>query len=457
MGTVQVKHRSKDEQKNILKIQYKIMTLNRLFICSLVVCQVLATNFKTKYTSDFEERKKSMETAADWIIKGARNLKSFLNFISDVDERSVENAYQAATDMDGNFQSAQNFMVDRVRISDSKRLSLLNEETQNNLALKACKASLSEAIKKEEVDKKLYFESQSYSNSMRKKRRSAFKLLMESRRQLFRIDWCAKIYEHANYRGWEKVIQETSRLELTNKNDQTSSVRIKPGCTLKLFKHYNSPGLLDSLTAGVWFLSAYNDQVSRLSCTCRGHLNSARKNYLQAKKSWADAIKLTKNRQSLYENAVDMKKKWQHKISDLAEKVEELREVYKLTISDLRKAVGTIGDLAVSSKVLKRIAQDQYEQVLKIRKSTIWNSSNLDEKMKEQLVNTMLNFEVMAKSTLAVGESLEEVVKFSGWESNKVLEIAKKVKIMANEVIVPLKEMRKTHNDVLSIEYDYNG
>ena len=67
------------------------------------------------------------------------------------------------------------------------------------------------------------------------------------------------------------MIQETSMLDLTgNKNNDVSSVRVHPGCTLKLFNEHNNVGLLDSLTANVTFLSAYNDRVSSLSCTCQG-------------------------------------------------------------------------------------------------------------------------------------------------------------------------------------------
>ena len=80
---------------------------------------------------------------------------------------------------------------------------------------------------------------------------------------------------------WEKVVGETSMLDLTgNENNHASSVRVKPGCHLKLFDDHNNVGLLYSLTADVSFLSAYNDQVSSLLCTCQGmitipiHLNS---------------------------------------------------------------------------------------------------------------------------------------------------------------------------------------
>ena len=87
-------------------------------------------------------------------------------------------------------------------------------------------------------------------------------------------DWCAKLYKQKNYNqevhGWVKVIQETFIFTLleSNVNDQTSSVRVKPGCVLNLYKNKNKVWLLDSLTADVSDLSAYNDQVSSLSCYC---------------------------------------------------------------------------------------------------------------------------------------------------------------------------------------------
>ena len=82
----------------------------------------------------------------------------------------------------------------------------------------------------------------------------------------------------------------------------------------------------------------------------------------------------------------------------------------------------------------------------------IKNSRNLDEKQKEQLVKTFENFEEMARSALAVITDLEKVAAVSGWESSKVLEIAKEVKVIANEVMNPLKEIRKTHD--LENEYE---
>ena len=81
-------------------------------------------------------------------------------------------------------------------------------------------------------------------------------------------DWCAKIYEHDDFNGWEKVIGETSQLDLTgNENDQLTSVKVRPSCTLDLFKNSNNDWFLVSLTSDLIHVDA-NDQVSSLSCTC---------------------------------------------------------------------------------------------------------------------------------------------------------------------------------------------
>ena len=71
------------------------------------------------------------------------------------------------------------------------------------------------------------------------------------------------------------MIQETNMLDLIgNDNNVVSSVRVYPGCTLKLFNEHNNVGLLDSFTTDVDFLSAYNDQASSLSCTCQGMITT---------------------------------------------------------------------------------------------------------------------------------------------------------------------------------------
>ena len=103
-------------------------------------------------------------------------------------------------------------------------------------------------------------------------------------------DWCAKIYEHYWYNhyykyGWLKVVGAGSRLNLHSYlNDQTSSVRVRPGCTLKLFKNFNYGWLLGSLTYDVSALTAYNDQVSSLTCTCTGTSMYSRPGLVSLKK-----------------------------------------------------------------------------------------------------------------------------------------------------------------------------
>ena len=85
--------------------------------------------------------------------------------------------------------------------------------------------------------------------------------------------WCAKIYQHWRFNGWKKEVGFGQFDLLENENDEISSVKVRPGCTLKLFQDFNNVGLLDSLTSDFSFQRAdkpYNDQVSSLSCSCQG-------------------------------------------------------------------------------------------------------------------------------------------------------------------------------------------
>ena len=83
------------------------------------------------------------------------------------------------------------------------------------------------------------------------------------------LDWCAKLYEDSGFNGWEKVVGETTQLDLTgNENNQLTSVGVRPGCTLHLFKNSNNDGFLVSLISDESYLADNNDQVSSLSCTC---------------------------------------------------------------------------------------------------------------------------------------------------------------------------------------------
>ena len=88
-------------------------------------------------------------------------------------------------------------------------------------------------------------------------------------------DWCAKIYPHSYRDGWEQVIPETNMLDLIgDDNNVVSSVRVYPGCSLKLFKEHNNVGLLNSFSTDIDFLLGYNDQASSLSCNCQGMITT---------------------------------------------------------------------------------------------------------------------------------------------------------------------------------------
>ena len=88
---------------------------------------------------------------------------------------------------------------------------------------------------------------------------------------LILVDWCAKLYRHENYKGWESIVEQTSQLDLQNgHNNRVSSVKVKPGCTLKLYKGHSNTGLLGTWTSDDTFLDGSNDQASSLSCDCQG-------------------------------------------------------------------------------------------------------------------------------------------------------------------------------------------
>ena len=84
-------------------------------------------------------------------------------------------------------------------------------------------------------------------------------------------DWCAKLYQIFDFIGWELVVGETGHLDLNGKyNDEVSSARVNSGCTLKLYRSFNTHIRLYTLTADAPSLNAYDDQVSSLLCYCQG-------------------------------------------------------------------------------------------------------------------------------------------------------------------------------------------
>ena len=84
------------------------------------------------------------------------------------------------------------------------------------------------------------------------------------------MDWCAIVYEHANYKGWQELIP-TGKKTLAN-NDGLSSVKVKPGCAIDLYKHIDLNGnfveVVKTLVADEDFAEGYNDEVSGVVCSC---------------------------------------------------------------------------------------------------------------------------------------------------------------------------------------------
>ena len=91
---------------------------------------------------------------------------------------------------------------------------------------------------------------------------------------------CVTLYEHSNYRGWKKEIEEATQGTLYGKNDMVSSFIVRRYCTFKAYRHSGTYDLM--FTAGRWTDSDYpeygyrksilrgaqNDHMTSFSCKC---------------------------------------------------------------------------------------------------------------------------------------------------------------------------------------------
>ena len=84
----------------------------------------------------------------------------------------------------------------------------------------------------------------------------------------FSDGWCARLYEHDDYNGWEQWVSETN-YGTPSHNDAVTSIRVKDGCTLIAYKHINKGTLLEKFTSDVSLLKD-NDEISSFSCNCGG-------------------------------------------------------------------------------------------------------------------------------------------------------------------------------------------
>ena len=83
----------------------------------------------------------------------------------------------------------------------------------------------------------------------------------------FFSDWCAKLYEHDDFNGWEQVIAETD-YGTPSHNNAVTSIKVRDGCTFKAYKHVDKVELLETLTSDESHLEDNNDEVSSFSCSC---------------------------------------------------------------------------------------------------------------------------------------------------------------------------------------------
>lgn len=162
--------------------------------------------------------------------------------------------------------------------------------------------------------------------------------------------WCARLYEHRNYKGWTQEIIEQGHVKiLSDRNDELSSVKVKNGCTLRLYKNHGKDELMDIVTKHKSFLNNYNDQISSLSCYCKGH--DSYKKYLALDKkedNYETIVGRYKFRMKNYKASMSYSKNIGKNIADLTEEVrdclvsvDELIEVSKLLHMQTKSYVKT--------------------------------------------------------------------------------------------------------------------
>ena len=85
--------------------------------------------------------------------------------------------------------------------------------------------------------------------------------------------WCAKLYEHGNFGGWEHDVSETSHGSLVQngKNEKVSSIKVQSGCTFKGYHHGGLNDLMFIVTSDKSYVgNANNDKMTSFSCRCNG-------------------------------------------------------------------------------------------------------------------------------------------------------------------------------------------
>ena len=85
-------------------------------------------------------------------------------------------------------------------------------------------------------------------------------------------NWCAKLYEHGGYSGWEYLLTETNGVTNidSSKNNGASSVKVRNGCQFVAYKDHNGQNLLFNITEDMpnEDFGDKNDEISSYSCHC---------------------------------------------------------------------------------------------------------------------------------------------------------------------------------------------
>ena len=89
-------------------------------------------------------------------------------------------------------------------------------------------------------------------------------------------DWCAKLYEHGMFTGWEFIATETNEYGVngvksfiaSSKNNAVSSIKVRNGCQLTAYQETNGENPLFTINEDLSFDLSTNDKLSSYSCTC---------------------------------------------------------------------------------------------------------------------------------------------------------------------------------------------
>ena len=89
-------------------------------------------------------------------------------------------------------------------------------------------------------------------------------------------DWCAKLYEHGKFTGWEFIATETNENGVngvksfiaSSKNNAVSSIKVRNGCQLTAYQETNGENPLFTINKDLSFDLSTNDKLSSYSCTC---------------------------------------------------------------------------------------------------------------------------------------------------------------------------------------------